>query len=285
MDTEGNATPESAAAQGPAAVDPLTQIYREDFESLHAILCRLKRNRLTPEQAQEALQNAFLALSERHRRTGFWPDDVRAWLVRVAVIQARRSSRRPMVPLDAPVAAATSFLGPLSAALSDPDAKGPSTILSEEETLSLMKAALEELPEDIRVVVESHIFEGKTFAAIARERNLSEENAKKICQRGLSQIHESLGRHSSTMVPEADANTYTPRTRKGALEAIRTLPKEYARVLEARYGSDLTIDQCALLESVGADTASARLKRGEELLLRKYGLSPEDLATLLRRAS
>jgi RNA polymerase sigma factor (sigma-70 family) len=265
--------------------DPLTRIYREDFESLHGVLCRLKRNRLSPEEAQEALQNAFLALSERHRRDGFWPDDVRAWLVRVAVIQARRRTRRPAVSLDQPAGKQDSFMGALSAAFADPLVKSPSSILTQEETLSLMKGALEELSEEVRVVVESHIVDGKTFAEIARERDLSEENAKKICQRGLSQIHETLGRHSSTMVPEANANTYRPRTRKGALEAIDTLPKEYARILEHRYVSNLPLEQCAVLESLSRETAQTRLDRGEELLERKYGLSPLDLVALLRKAN
>lgn len=277
--------PEGAGEEA-AAPDPLTRIYREDFESLHGVLCRLKRNRLSPEEAQEALQNAFLALSERHRRDGFWPDDVRAWLVRVAVIQSRRRDRRPAVSLDQPAASqSSSFLGALSAAFADPLVKSPSSILTQEETLALMKDALEELPDDVRVVVESHILEGKTFAEIARECELSEENAKKICQRGLSQIHESLGRHSSTMVPEADANTYRPRTRRGALEAIGTLPKKYARMLEARYASRLALEQCALLEGITPDEARERLARAEELLVRKYGLGAEALEGLLRKAN
>lgn len=272
-------------AEETAGADRLTQIYREDFESLHGALCRLKHNRLSPEDAQEALQNAFLVLSERHRRDGFWPDDVRSWLVRVAVIQSRRKARRPAVSLDRPAGVRSSFEVALSRVLADPLTKGPSTVLSEEETLSLIKMALEELSDDVREIVQSHVLEGKSFAEIAGAQGLSEENAKKICQRGLSQLHESMGRHSSSMVPEADANTYQPRTRRGALEALGTLPREYARMLEARYDSGLSLEQCAALEGITAEAAQSRLARAEELFHRKYGLSTEDLIALLRKAS
>jgi RNA polymerase sigma factor (sigma-70 family) len=290
-ETAGGSDQDVAETTPSLAINPspeggkLDETYRKEFENLHDILCRLKHSRLLPEEAQESLQNAFVILSERHARTGFWPDDARSWLIRVAVIQARRQSRRSLVSLDASDPSRPAFSAPLSVALRNPQEKGPSTVLLEEEKFTLTREALQLLPEESRRIVEAHVLEGNSFAAVAEAAGLSEENAKKICQRALLQIRSRLGRYSSSLVPWASANTYKPRTRKGILEAIHTLPRNYSEMLEARYDSGLSMGQCAALKGLSGRAAEERLRRAEELMERKYGISPEEIVALLGRVA
>jgi hypothetical protein len=56
-------------------------------------------------------------------------------------------------------------------------------------------------------------------------------------------------------------------------------------MLESRYASGLSMDQCAALMGTTGQAADERLRRAEELMDRKYGIMPEEIVALLQRTA
>lgn len=260
-----------------------TTLYRTLFPSLFDQLCRTPCFRRAPDEAHDALQAAFEALLERQSRTRFLPDHPERWLLQVAKNQGKRarSSRSPALSLDSPRTAADDDMAPLLEALPDPRLRRPISELVERERSTVARNALESLPEESRSVVDRHLFQDIPFPRIAAELGREEETVKKTFQRALKKIHEALGRYSSTCIPEGGPETYLPHSRQGLRKIIRTLPIEYARLLEASCDHLLPLEQIAAEEGLSIEEVRKRLHRADELMQKKYRLTSRDLSRKL----
>ncbi|MBI2899713.1 MAG: sigma-70 family RNA polymerase sigma factor [Planctomycetes bacterium] len=204
--TESEA-PESGAAVAAPPEGDATDLFRELFDKLYSRLLILKRGPLDPEEAQDALQSAFLALQQRRRTDGFWPKSPADWLLRVAVNQARKawSMRRRFASLDATVP--PSPREPCSAAV-----RAASLLVRAELGCAVWKA-LRDLPSEARLIVELHVLEDMTFPAIARRLCVNMERVKKACRRALLRIRERLDRYASR--PDEARPSSSPLLRPG----------------------------------------------------------------------
>jgi DNA-directed RNA polymerase specialized sigma24 family protein len=158
--------------------------------------------------------------------------------------------------------------------------------LLDAEKLGYSVDALMSLEARDRRILEMRVLEHREFEEIALRLGMTPESVRKAFQRAQSHFRDFMSRYSSTMVQQADSNTYRPRTRAGALRAIQSLPREYADALEAHLHQGLTPPTVAALLGVPLEEADRRLARGQELLLRKYGFrTVEEFQALLRRGA
>lgn len=133
------------------------------------------------EAALDATQDAFVALAERG--AGVPDAQAGAWLARVATnVALDRLRRRARERRAAPRVAA----GPAAAP------PGPLGAAVAEEERGRVLAALGALPERQREVLALRAWEGRTFAAIARELGISEGATKVHFRRGLTALRHRL---------------------------------------------------------------------------------------------
>jgi RNA polymerase sigma-70 factor (ECF subfamily) len=251
----------------PAELDAL---FRDMEPRLRAALFRDFRT-MSHEEADEIIQDAFVDLQAGQAR-GRTPADPAAWLVRVArnlALKRRRTSRS----------------GPLPSEMADGSRPDPLAAVLQAEKLQVSVDALLALPEEDRKLVVLRDLEGRSFGAIASATGLGEEQARKAYQRARARLSDAGGRYSSSAVQAGRPAEYRPRTRRGALRAIGTLPREYADALKARYADGVGPEGLPARLGVPAGEAARRLARGEELLARKYGFRlPDDLEALFSGA-
>lgn len=123
-------------------------------------LLRFLRAVLRDEQlAQDVLQTAFARVAERGGEVA--PGSLRSWLFQVAYREALalRRQRENRERLQAQRAADLQRDGP----------PAPEEVVLRREVVDRVRAALESLPPEQRLVVRARIYEGKKFAEIARE--------------------------------------------------------------------------------------------------------------------
>ncbi|WP_215548681.1 RNA polymerase sigma factor SigM [Amycolatopsis sp. CA-230715] len=165
-----------------------SEIVRRHRDRMWAVALRTLRD---PEEAADALQDAFISA---FRAAGNFraESQVTTWLHRIVVNacldRVRRKQARPTVPLPE-----TGFNEPAS----------PRDSMSDKETKLVIKAALDELPEDQRAPIVLVDVEGYSVAETAKMLGIAEGTVKSRCARGRGKLAKVLGHLRN---PDADAN-------------------------------------------------------------------------------
>ena len=181
-----------------AAGDPhaFSELVRRHRDRLWAVALRTLRD---PEEASDALQEAFISA---FRAAGNFraESQVTTWLHRIVVNacldRIRRRQARPTVPLPE-----TGFNEPAS----------PRDSMAEKETSLLVRAALEQLPEDQRAPILLVDVEGYSVAETAKMLGIAEGTVKSRCARGRGKLAKVLGHLRN---PDANANVTTSESKR-----------------------------------------------------------------------
>ncbi|HZT59312.1 MAG TPA: sigma-70 family RNA polymerase sigma factor [Pyrinomonadaceae bacterium] len=160
---------------------------------IYALLVRLTDD---PEEARDLTQETFLQAFRNI--AGFRGDaDVRTWLYRIAVNQARnrwrwwkRRRRDRTVSLDAPVSDERDT--PLSAGLSDDDAGDPEQQALARERETALLSALRTLSRTYREVIVLRDIEGLSYEEVAVALELNIGTVKSRLSRGRGELRRRL---------------------------------------------------------------------------------------------
>jgi RNA polymerase sigma-70 factor (ECF subfamily) len=160
---------------------------------IYALLVRLTDD---PEEARDLTQETFLQAFRNI--AGFRGDaDLRTWLYRIAVNQARnrwrwwkRRRRDRTVSLDAP--ASDERDTPLSAGLSDGDARDPEEQALARERETVLLSALRTLSRTYREVIVLRDIEGLSYEEVAVALELNIGTVKSRLSRGRDELRRRL---------------------------------------------------------------------------------------------
>jgi RNA polymerase sigma-70 factor (ECF subfamily) len=169
------------------------RLVEERHGDIYALLYRLTED---PEEARDLTQETFLQ-AFRHLANFRGDADLRTWLYRIAVNQARnrwrwwkRRRRDRTVSLDAPVS--EEFDAPLSAALQgDPGLDPERQALARERELAL-HAALKSLSRPYREVIVLRDIEGLSYEEVAATLDLNVGTVKSRLNRGRTELRRRL---------------------------------------------------------------------------------------------
>jgi RNA polymerase sigma-70 factor (ECF subfamily) len=165
----------------------------ERHGDVYALLYRLTED---PEEARDLTQETFLQ-AFRHLASFRGDADLRTWLYRIAVNQARnrwrwwkRRRRDRTVSLDAP--ASESMDAPLSAGLAGDEGLDPERqALARERELAL-HAALKSLSRPYREVIVLRDIEGLSYEEVASTLDLNVGTVKSRLNRGRTELRRRL---------------------------------------------------------------------------------------------
>jgi RNA polymerase sigma factor (sigma-70 family) len=150
--------------------DRISDIVRRQQSRLRSFI---RRRVADPRDAEDILQDVFLALVEANRL--LMPiDHVTGWLFRVARNRITDLFRRktPARFDDIAVADDEDAALALEDRLPSPDA-GPEALYGRRALLDELEAAIDELPEEQRAVFVAHVLEGRSFKEIAGDTGVS----------------------------------------------------------------------------------------------------------------
>lgn len=169
------------------------RLVEERHGDIYALLYRLTED---PEEARDLTQETFLQ-AFRHLANFRGDADLRTWLYRIAVNQARnrwrwwkRRRRDRTVSLDAPVS--DDIDAPLSAGLAGDEGLDPERqALARERELAL-HAALKSLSRPYREVIVLRDIEGLSYEEVASTLDLNVGTVKSRLNRGRSELRRRL---------------------------------------------------------------------------------------------
>ena len=171
------------------------RLVTERTPDVYALLCRLTDD---PEEARDLTQETFLQAfrSVAHFRG---EADLRTWLYRIAVNQARnrwrwwrRRRRDVTVSLDAPSATASDDERPLAARLRDARAPDPEADALAGEREQALLAALAELARPYREAVVLRDVEGLSYEEVAAALGINVGTVKSRLSRGRLELRRRL---------------------------------------------------------------------------------------------
>ncbi|HEX8187910.1 MAG TPA: sigma-70 family RNA polymerase sigma factor, partial [Pyrinomonadaceae bacterium] len=169
------------------------RLVEERHGDIYALLYRLTED---PEEARDLTQETFLQ-AFRHLASFRGDADLRTWLYRIAVNQARnrwrwwkRRRRDRTVSLDAPVS--DEIDAPLSAGLAGDEGLDPERrTLARERELAL-HAALKSLSRPYREVIVLRDIEGLSYEEVASTLDLNVGTVKSRLNRGRAELRRRL---------------------------------------------------------------------------------------------
>ena len=169
------------------------RLVEERHGDVYALLYRLTED---PEEARDLTQETFLQ-AFRHLASFRGEADLRTWLYRIAVNQARnrwrwwkRRRRDRTVSLDAP--AGDAFDAPLSAGLESGDAPDPELQALARERERALHVALRSLSRPYREVVVLRDIEGLSYEEVAHALDLNVGTVKSRLSRGRTELRRRL---------------------------------------------------------------------------------------------
>ena len=169
------------------------RLVEERHGDVYALLYRLTED---PEEARDLTQETFLQ-AFRHLASFRGEADVRTWLYRIAVNQARnrwrwwkRRRRDRTVSLDAP--ASEGFDAPLSAGLENRDVPDPELQALARERERALHAALQSLSRPYREVIVLRDIEGLSYEEVALALDLNVGTVKSRLSRGRTELRRRL---------------------------------------------------------------------------------------------
>jgi RNA polymerase sigma-70 factor (ECF subfamily) len=169
------------------------RLVEDRHADIYALLVRLTDD---PEEARDLTQETFLQAFRNI--AGFRGDaDLRTWLYRIAVNQARnrwrwwkRRRRDRTVSLDAPTSDERDT--PLSAGLSDDDARDPEQQALARERETILLSALRTLSRTYREVIVLRDIEGLSYEEVAVALELNIGTVKSRLSRGRDELRRRL---------------------------------------------------------------------------------------------
>lgn len=170
-----------------AAIRTLMQRYnRRLFRIARGVL----RNDAEAEDVvQDAYVRAFTHLAEFREEASFG-----TWVSRIAYNEALGRRRRQRQTVDLAVlenvAQAQIIPFPLTAAINDPE-----RTMAQREVHELLEKAIDDLPEDFRLVLISRVVEGLSIEETANLLHVKPETVKTRLHRARKLLHEELDKH------------------------------------------------------------------------------------------
>lgn len=169
------------------------RLVEERHGDIYALLYRLTED---PEEARDLTQETFLQ-AFRHLASFRGDADLRTWLYRIAVNQARnrwrwwkRRRRDRTVSLDAPVAEGMD--APLSAGLAGDEGLDPERQALAREREVVLHAALQTLSRPYREVIVLRDIEGLSYEEVAATLDLNVGTVKSRLNRGRTELRRRL---------------------------------------------------------------------------------------------
>lgn len=169
------------------------RLVEERHGDIYALLYRLTED---PEEARDLTQETFLQ-AFRHLASFRGDADLRTWLYRIAVNQARnrwrwwkRRRRDRTVSLDAPVS--EEIDAPLSAGLAGHEGLDPERQALAREREAALHAALKSLSRPYREVIVLRDIEGLSYEEVASTLDLNVGTVKSRLNRGRTELRRRL---------------------------------------------------------------------------------------------
>ena len=169
------------------------RLVEERHGDIYALLYRLTED---PEEARDLTQETFLQ-AFRHLASFRGDADLRTWLYRIAVNQARnrwrwwkRRRRDRTVSLDAPVS--EEIDAPLSAGLAGDEGLDPERQALLREREQVLHAALRSLSRPYREVIVLRDIEGLSYEEVAAALDLNVGTVKSRLNRGRTELRRRL---------------------------------------------------------------------------------------------
>jgi RNA polymerase sigma-70 factor (ECF subfamily) len=169
------------------------RLVEERHGDIYALLYRLTED---AEEARDLTQETFLQ-AFRHLSSFRGDADLRTWLYRIAVNQARnrwrwwkRRRRDRTVSLDAPVS--EGFDAPLSAGLAGDEGLDPERQTLAREREAVLHAALKSLSRPYREVIVLRDIEGLSYEEVAATLDLNVGTVKSRLNRGRAELRRRL---------------------------------------------------------------------------------------------
>jgi RNA polymerase sigma-70 factor, ECF subfamily len=169
------------------------RLVEERHGDIYALLYRLTED---PEEARDLTQETFLQ-AFRHLANFRGDADLRTWLYRIAVNQARnrwrwwkRRRRDRTVSLDAPVSEGID--APLSAGLAGDEGLDPERQTLAREREQALHAALKSLSRPYREVIVLRDIEGLSYEEVASTLDLNVGTVKSRLSRGRNELRRRL---------------------------------------------------------------------------------------------
>ncbi|HEX8723743.1 MAG TPA: sigma-70 family RNA polymerase sigma factor [Pyrinomonadaceae bacterium] len=169
------------------------RLIEERHGDVYALLYRLTED---PEEARDLTQETFLQ-AFRHLANFRGDADLRTWLYRIAVNQARnrwrwwkRRRRDRTVSLDAPASEGSD--APLSAGLEQAGAADPESQALARERERALHAALRTLSRPYREVIVLRDIEGLSYEEVASALDLNVGTVKSRLSRGRNELRRRL---------------------------------------------------------------------------------------------
>jgi RNA polymerase sigma-70 factor (ECF subfamily) len=169
------------------------RLVEERHGDIYALLYRLTED---PEEARDLTQETFLQ-AFRHLASFRGDADLRTWLYRIAVNQARnrwrwwkRRRRDRTVSLDAPVSEGID--APLSAGLAGDEGLDPERQALAREREAALHAALKSLARPYREVIVLRDIEGFSYEEVASTLDLNVGTVKSRLNRGRTELRRRL---------------------------------------------------------------------------------------------
>ena len=169
------------------------RLVEERHGDIYALLYRLTED---PEEARDLTQETFLQ-AFRHLASFRGDADLRTWLYRIAVNQARnrwrwwkRRRRDRTVSLDAPVS--DEIDAPLSAGLAGDEGHDPERQALARERERALHAALKSLSRPYREVIVLRDIEGLSYEEVAATLDMNVGTVKSRLNRGRTELRRRL---------------------------------------------------------------------------------------------
>lgn len=165
----------------------------------------------------------------------------------------------------------------------DATQRRPVSIIQAKEKLDVVKAQWNALPLKERELLTHVDQEGLMLKEAAERMGLQYKDAASTYRRAHRALREELGRHWSTFILPIDE--YKPRGRAAVLRHIDGLPREYRDVLRAKHVEGLSDPMAAAKLDLSIGTYRDRLRRGEEHLEHKTGMTLPEILMALKNTS
>jgi len=240
-------------------------------------------NSLSDDDIDDIVNEAFKELWNRFEQNTA-PNDSRAWLAATVHNNARKLAKDRQAHKTSPaIANPADPQGSSAPGLVDPNQRRALSQLVRKDDLAATRDAMARLDEQDRRLVELAEIDGKEIPAIASELGLPVEMLKKRLQRARKRISDYLANAAgSSYLSEADSDTYKPRTREKAIEALNALPAESARILNERYVQEIPLPKIAVRRKLSLAEAQELLIRAEGHLKKRYAMTLDGFLRALK---
>jgi RNA polymerase sigma factor (sigma-70 family) len=235
-----------------------------------------KELKLSVDNAEDLVPHVFLKLTKRFQE-GNPPEDCLNWLFEVAKNEGLEMIRKQEIREACSLGA-----DGIPSDVLERDPRGVASKIISGEVKAVTREALLGLPELPRKVVEMHLG-GAPYPEIGAALGIPEDRAERICLDALRSIQDRLGAMWSSMVREADSRDYTPTTRAKMIEALGKLGKRHSAILLLRYDEGLDFRRIVVRLGTTHEEAERDLARAHDLLQRRFSLTGEELAAILRK--